>query len=84
MPGYMNPVVGQGRGMGLGRGWRNRFFATGVPGWSRFGAFNQQPFNDDPEWEKRALKNQLKALESELERVKKRLAEFQEESTGQA
>jgi hypothetical protein len=28
---------GQGRGQGGGRGWRNCFFATGLPGWLRWG-----------------------------------------------
>ena len=47
MPGYMNPVAGRGFGMGFGRGrgfgggggrgWRNRFYATGLPGWAGAG-----------------------------------------------
>jgi len=41
MPGYMNPIGGQGfggggRGFGGGgRGHRNWFYATGLPGWQR-------------------------------------------------
>ena len=52
MPGYASPVPGRGFGMGRGRGvgggrggawgrgrgWRNMYYATGVPGWARFGA----------------------------------------------
>lgn len=47
-PGYANPNPGFGvfgRGSGRGnwsgrgrrRGWRNWFYATGIPGWARFG-----------------------------------------------
>jgi hypothetical protein len=43
MPGFANPVLGRGRGLGYGRGyargggrgWRHRYWATGVPGWGR-------------------------------------------------
>jgi len=43
MPGYANPGGGGGfgfgrgfgRGRGGGRGWRNRFWATGLYGWQR-------------------------------------------------
>lgn len=41
VPGYMNPVAGRafGRdgGWGRGRGYRNRYCATGLPGWARAG-----------------------------------------------
>lgn len=45
VPGFTNPVggggywgFGRGRGGGGGgRGWRNRFFATGLTGWQRAG-----------------------------------------------
>ena len=41
VPGYMNPYGGRlglgfGRGWG-GRGWRNMYYATGLPGWARAG-----------------------------------------------
>ncbi len=92
--GYMNPAPGRGYGFGMGfgrgrgfggggRGWRNRFFATGQPGWMRFGA-NAAPFSDpmfyqgsDPEMEKQALRNQVGALESELDAIRKRLAQME-------
>jgi hypothetical protein len=38
VPGYMNPVGGYGgygRGRGGGRGRRNWYYQTGMPGWSR-------------------------------------------------
>ena len=40
MPGFMNRGPGGGfggGGRGRGRGWRNWFYATGVPGWQRAG-----------------------------------------------
>ena len=43
VPGYMNPIGGQGFGGfgrgrgGGGRGRRNWFYATGLPGWQRAG-----------------------------------------------
>jgi hypothetical protein len=51
MPGYANPGFGRGFGVGFGRGpgfggrgvggrgWRHRSYATGRPGWLRFGGY---------------------------------------------
>ncbi len=38
-PGFVTRALGGffGRGRGGGRGWRNMFFATGLPGWARVG-----------------------------------------------
>jgi hypothetical protein len=51
-PGFANPVLGRGLGLGWGRGrgyglgrgwrgggrgWRHWYYATGLPGWMRFG-----------------------------------------------
>ncbi len=34
----MNPGVGAGAGRGrAGRGFRNMYYATGMPGWARYG-----------------------------------------------
>lgn len=81
MPGFANPLPG--RGLGRGRGWRNMFYATGLPGWMRFGGYaapygSPTPFQKpDPELEKQALKNQAEALQSELDSIKKRLGEME-------
>jgi Family of unknown function (DUF5320) len=59
--------AGSGRGSGTvvrGGGWRHCFFATGVPGWMRFG-------------EKEALKHQAETLQSELAFIKKRLEDIE-------
>jgi len=99
-PGYANPVSGRGFGMGFGRGrgfgdggfggggrgWRHRFYATGQPGWLRFGrnvAPQEFPTPDqkpDPRLEKQMLTRQVEVLELELDSIKKRLAELKVES----
>lgn len=96
MVGYTNPVPGMGFGRGRrgvvrgfvggGHGWRNIFYATGLPGWMRFGgeyahlAPYQKP---DPELQKQALKNQAEALQSELDSIKKRLSEIETGTTSE-
>lgn len=93
MPGTANPIPGRGFGMGFGRGrgawgrgfggggrgWRNMFYATGLPGWMRFGGYDAPWSGPDPAMEKRDLQTQAEALQSELEEIKKRLAEIESE-----
>jgi len=85
-PGYANPAPGRGFGMGGGRGRgmgggggrgrRNMFYATGQPGWMRFGAYPAPYQNPDPEMEKQGLRNQAEALQSQLNMIKQRLDEI--------
>ncbi len=88
MPGYTNSGVGyngcgfgrgRGRGMGggAGRGFRNQFFATGLPGWARFGGAGAA----GPVDEKQLLSNQADALRSQLDGIQNRLTQL-EKSTG--
>ena len=94
VPGSMSAMPGRAFGLGAGfgvgrgfggggRGWRNRFYATGRPGWTRFGRYaalyaNPMPYpNADPETEKQALRNQADILESELNLIRKRLDEME-------
>lgn len=89
IPGYANPAMGRGYGMGRGgfrrsfgnggRGWRNQFLATGLPGWMRFGRYPGTGAGVDPEQEKAVLKNQAEALQSEADAIRKRLAELKTE-----
>jgi ribosomal protein L15 len=93
MPGCTNPIPGRGTGMGFGRGRgfagrgfggggrgrRNWFYATGLPGWMRFGAYGVPYQKPDSEVEKAALKNQAEALQAELDLIKKRLSEIEDE-----
>ena len=75
-PGYANPT---GRGFGRGRGFRQMFCATGMPGGSRFGARNPGRANFAYEAdEKEFLKRQASFLENQLYDVKKRLDEFKD------
>ena len=90
VPGYANQIPGRGFGLGFGRGrggggrgHRNMFHATGLPGWARFGGYDA-PYappaayqNPDPELTRQLLKRQAEDLQSELEMVKKRLAEVE-------
>jgi len=85
--GYANAVpsrgMGFGRGRGFGgggRGWRHWFYATGMPGWMRSGGYPAANQATDPEMEKRVLKNQADALQSELDSVKNRLSEIETET----
>ena len=81
MPGFANPVPGRGRwlgrgawGGGGGRGWRHRYYATGVPFYA-----TGVP---DPEAEKRVLEGEVQGLEAELDAVRKRLAELEPGAAG--
>ncbi len=103
MPGYMNQIpggrfgmgFGRGRGGGFrgrgfgggGRGWRHWYYATGLPGWMRFGGGYPWAVpwghpgpayaGPDPETEKQALKNQADALQAELDFIRMRLADLE-------
>lgn len=94
--GYGNPAPEGGYGMGFGRGrgarsqgfngggrgCRNMFYATGLPGWTRFGGYATpsgypSPYRKyDPEIEKQALEKQAEALQSELDFIKKRIGDI--------
>jgi len=82
--GHINIGAGQGFGTGFGRGrgfggcgggrgWRNMFNATGLPGWMRFGSNTEQNYSYDPETEKQALRSHAGILQSQLDQIKKRL-----------
>jgi hypothetical protein len=91
MPGYANRLSGRGLWMGIGRGrgsrgggfggggrgWRNRFYATGLPDRIRSGS-NVTPYQTpDPETEKQMLTNQAETLRSDLDFINKRLGEIE-------
>lgn len=96
VPGYMNPCSRRyagiggafGGGSGRGRGYRNRFYATGLPGWVRYdmgypawGSAAGYPFvtGIEPEQEKEMLKNQSEALQKQLDEIKARMDELSKE-----
>ncbi len=84
-PGYTNPGYGYGRGFGWGRGY-GRGYGRGF-GWGRgwgagYGAYPVGAVPGayapaaDPAAEKRILENQVKAMEAELDLLRKRMAEL--------
>ncbi|MBN1440251.1 MAG: DUF5320 domain-containing protein [Anaerolineales bacterium] len=89
-PGYAAPGPGRGMGMGggrgfgmgRGRGWRNMYYATGLPAWARSGPYAAPYQTPDPEWEKQALKNQSDALQAQLEQIRKRLEDLESDRSG--
>jgi len=97
-PGYAGAFPG--RGFGLGRGWgggwghgrgrRNWYYATGVPGWARFGyatawgappppAYGSYVASPIPEQEAEFLRRQAEWLKQELDSVSQRIMEFEQE-----
>ncbi len=89
-PGFANPDPRGGRAFG-GRGWRHMYYATGLPGWARYAspavAGGQIPFPQasqpgmGPEQEKEFLENQARILGKQLEEVKKRLGDIEEDQS---
>jgi hypothetical protein len=96
VPGYANPMPGHGFGMGWSRGgvwgggwgrgrrWRHWSYATGLPGWVRFGYA--------PAWEAPAtppvtpgqetefLKTQAEWLKEQLDAITSRIEELEQEA----
>jgi hypothetical protein len=84
--GYLNPAVTggyRGRAAWGGRGYRHRYYATGLPGWVR--ASQGLPVRGIPPYvtemtaleEMEMLSTQAKELEQTLEEIKKRMAEVE-------
>jgi len=83
-PGFMNPVPGRGyfgRGRGAGgRGRRNWYYATGLPGWQRasigmpaFGGAYPYASEITPRQEVDILKNEADFLKKQLEDIQGRI-----------
>lgn len=83
MPGYANfgPGrafrAGMGMGGGWGRGWRHRnwYYATGVPGWARWG-YAPYAAAPTPETETEILRKQADWLKQQLDEIGQRLEEL--------
>ena len=92
VPGYMNRVAGRGyggRGRGFwsrggGHGWRNRFYATGLPGWARAGFGISEAVAVAPtvtaEQELIGLKQQAEFLQKNLGQISERIEQLEKES----
>ena len=97
VPGYMNPVfsrgyLGGGRGFyarGGGRGRRNWYYATGLPGWARatqglpaWGgsgayAYNPAVAGITPQQEADMLRNQAQAMQEEINSINQRISQLE-------
>ena len=93
VPGYANPIpggfgrgYGYGRGFGFGRGyggggwgWRNRFYATGVPGWAAVPSAVPipPPPSISAQQELDMLKQQAEYFGSALDDIKRRIDELE-------
>jgi len=81
MPGYSNPVSGRGYfGRGGGRGRRNCFYATGLPGWQRasmgmpaFGGTYPYTPEMSSKQEADILRNEAGFLKKQLEAIQGRI-----------
>jgi len=91
MPGYANAPARRGFGVGngrgrefrgrnAGRGFRHMFKATGLPGRTRFGGYDASYQDPDPNLENQTLKSQVKAMQSELDFIMKRLSDIETET----
>jgi len=93
MPGYMSPGPSRGSwGGGGGRGWRHWYYATGLPGWMRFGmglpAWGAAPYPSAApippeaveETELETLKAQAGYLERTLQALRRRIEKLEGES----
>ena len=83
-PGYANPRGwGGGGGAWGGRGHRHWFYATGVPGWARFGNAPDQPWVPGAGYaaaglqETDVLRQQAEWLKEQLDAISKRIAEIE-------
>jgi hypothetical protein len=67
-------------GGGFGRGFRNMFLATGLPGWMRAGGNAAAPESTGGFDEKQALATQAKALQAQLDGVQERLKQVENQT----
>jgi hypothetical protein len=87
-PGFANPVAGRGMGMGRGqfagfgggrggRGRRNMFYATGLPGWMRFSAPAAPNAAVAMGNETQSLRGVAESLQAQLNAIKQRIADIE-------
>jgi len=89
VPGYMNPAggrmgMGWGRGWGRGRGWAQPYAAPVSPVApvqpAAYGMYTGAPaYAYSKEQEKDMLQNQVKAMEEQMEAIRKRIEEIDAE-----
>lgn len=89
-PGYANPVPGHGLGMawgrggrGGGRGWRHQYYATGLPGWMRYGptpAIQAYPQAVAQQQTVADLRDQAEWLKEQLEAIQQQITDIEQEA----
>lgn len=86
-PGFMNPAAGRGFygfGRGRGRGWRNCYWATGMPGWARGGyGFSRFAPGFTAEEEMGILRDEAEYLKQQLNEVQNRMSTLEKSRTKQ-
>lgn len=94
VPGFVNSVMGRGGfgifGRGHGRGFRNMYWATGLPGWSRYNAGFPYPYQayasgamPVPQ-EVDVLKDQAKSMQDNLHTINIRIKELEKQEAQKA
>ncbi len=74
-----NPM-GAGGYFGRGRGYRNQFYAAGIPGWMRYGSSSyDSSFSKEDEIE--MLRNQAENFKNTIDDINKRLYELNKEDS---
>jgi hypothetical protein len=73
-PGFGRGFFGRGF-HGGGRGRRNMFYATGLPGWTRYSGIQQPSREQEIQW----LQEDARTLEDQLKQVRQRLDELKKE-----
>lgn len=79
MPESMSPQPGRGFGGGRGgggHGWRNRYCANGLPGWTRFGGLGGPAVPPSLQQERGCLEDRATALQEQLDVIRRRLNEL--------
>ena len=81
--GYVRPRYGifRGYGAGGGRGWRNRYWATGVPRWAWWRKAPRLESQLTAQEEMEALQEDANYLERELDRVRKDIDRLKKNET---
>ena len=72
-----NGIGGRQGGFGRGHGRRNRFWATGRPGWLRAVDWEDPILPRDVAAERSDLQHETAALEAELQRLRARIEELE-------
>jgi len=92
----MNPAGGDnfGGGLGGGRGWRHRFYATGLTRWQQVAvgipAFGPYPYGPPPgagpttQQEVQMLQGQAEYFQTALDDIRKRIGELESQSPDEA